>query len=115
MLFLYHRDYDTIILALPMVYCTARARTAPQAARRLYLGCALSIYPVLYLNTALLMILTDASRRWGILGRLFQATFLPYATWLILLVMAGIVTALSLEQRRASSTPKLTTPSPESS
>ena len=99
MVFLYHRDYDTVILALPLVYCAARARSEPGLAGRLFAGCALAIYSILYLNLPLLMFLTAKSQEWGLVGRLIQATLLPYATWLVVLVMIGLVTAESLAGR----------------
>jgi hypothetical protein len=95
MLFLYHRDYDTLILAIPLVYCVSRARSEPGRPRQLFTGCAVAIYLILFVNLRILGFLTVGSQSWGIPGRLIQVTLLPYATWLILLVMFGIVTAES--------------------
>ena len=39
MVFLYHRDYDTLILVLPLVYCTGRGRTESGFAGRLFTVC----------------------------------------------------------------------------
>jgi hypothetical protein len=100
MVFLYHRDYDTLILALPLVYCVGRARAEPGTTRRLFAICAVAIYIILYLNLPVLMFLTAKSREWGLAGRLIQASLLPYATWSIVLVAIGIVTAESLARGR---------------
>ena len=100
MLFLYHRDYDTLILTLPLVYCVRRARTETGAVRHLFSGCFIAIYGILYMNLTLLKYLTAGSQNWGIAGRLIQATLLPYATWSLLVVMVALVTADSLARRK---------------
>jgi hypothetical protein len=100
MVFLYHRDYDALILTLPMVYCASRAHRETGTARYLFSGCSIAIHAILYMNLTLLMFLTGKSQIWGVAGRLIQATLLPYALWLILLAMAAIVTADSLARRR---------------
>jgi hypothetical protein len=101
MLFLYHRDYDTLILTLPLVYCAARARREAGAARRLFSGCSIAIHAIFYMNLTLLMFLSGKSQLWGVAGRLIQATILPYATWLILLAMAALLTADSIARKQA--------------
>src|SRR5262249_40726503 len=84
MVFLYHRDYDTVILALPLVHCATRARCTDRRSRRLYLACGLIVIAVLYVNAAYLKSLCELSLNWGAWGRLVQASVLPYATWLLL-------------------------------
>ncbi len=84
-LFFYHRIYDTIILALPLVYCMGRARIAEGRSRRYFVLSVVSILLVMYMSTAGLRFLTEASFNWGVWGRLVQATLLSYATWLILI------------------------------
>jgi hypothetical protein len=100
MVFLYHRDYDSVILALPLVYCARRAHAESGTVGRLYTACAVGLFPILFMNLRILMYLTNESQRWGFPGRLLQATLLPYATWTILLVMAGLTLADSLVRRR---------------
>jgi hypothetical protein len=89
--FLYHRNYDTVILALPLVYSAGRARLAGGRARWLFAACATAILLVLHLNIDLLKTVRGLSLEWGVWGRIVQAVVLPYGTWLILLAMALLV------------------------
>jgi Glycosyltransferase family 87 len=89
--FLYHRNYDTVILALPLVYSAGRARLASGRARWLFAACATAILLVLHLNIDVLKTVRGLSLEWGVWGRIVQAVVLPYATWLILLAMALLV------------------------
>jgi hypothetical protein len=89
--FLYHRNYDTVILALPLVYSAGRARLARGRARWLFAAGATAILLVLHLNVDLLRTVRRLSLEWGVWGRIVQAVVLPYATWLILLAMALLV------------------------
>jgi hypothetical protein len=99
MVFLYHRDYDCLVLALPLVYCARRAQVVSGAARRLFLSCAVSLFAPIFMNMSILVFLENESQRWEIWGRPIQAVLLPYATWSVLLVMVGLVTADSLARR----------------
>ena len=65
MLFLYHRDYDTVILALPLVRCAGGVRATVGRSRRLYAACGLILIAVLYMNAAHL---TDVDRLVSRLG-----------------------------------------------
>ena len=87
LLFLYHRDYDTVILALPLAYCAGKVRVTTGPARWLYTACGLMAIAILYADSLFLRLLTQRSLGWETWGRLVQATVLPYATWLILLAM----------------------------
>jgi hypothetical protein len=104
MVFLYHRDYDTLILTLPLVHCIGRACAEGGTAGRLFAACAVAIYLILYMNLPILVFLTAKSQELRPAGRLIQATLLPYATWLILLVAAGLVIAESMARRRTAPT-----------
>jgi Glycosyltransferase family 87 len=90
-IFLYHRVYDMVILVLPMVYSTGRARVTTGWSRGFFIACALANLLILYLNKGLLQATLKQSLLWGGLGRLLQAAFLPYATWLVLLAMVCLV------------------------
>jgi hypothetical protein len=105
LVFLYHRDYDTPLLALPLVYCAQRARAVSGPVGRIFACCVAAIGLIFYLHLPVLIFLTTRSQGWGIAGRLVQATLLPYATWLILLIAAGIVTAESLADREKADRP----------
>ena len=100
MLFLYHRDYDTVILALPLVNCAERMRAKTGQARGLYAACGLIVIAVLYMNAGYLRTLTQWCLNSGAWGRLVQATILPYVTWLILVAM--ILTARASHAAKAS-------------
>jgi hypothetical protein len=90
-IFLYHRIYDAVILVIPLIYCVGWARATPSPARWLFRALALMIVLVLYLPSAGLRSLTERSLHTdGVDGWLIQALLLPYATWLILILMAGI-------------------------
>jgi hypothetical protein len=103
--FLYHRNYDTLILALPFAYCACQARSAA-GGRALFTACALAIVLVWYQDRTLLEPLQTQSPHWGALGRWVQAVMLPYPTWLVLLAMPALVAAA----RRAARSVKLEGP-----
>jgi len=94
--FLYHRHYDTVILVLPLVYSTGQARCSSGKRRYLFVGCAVAILLVWYLNKDLMRALQVYSIKGGALGWLVQAVILPYATWLIVLAMIALVRATRL-------------------
>jgi hypothetical protein len=98
--FLYHRVYDAVILALPLVYSAGQARLASGRARYLFAGCAVAVLLVLNLNVDLLRLLTRLSLEWGGWGRAVQAVVLPYATWLILLAMLLLVRGARAKEER---------------
>jgi hypothetical protein len=87
MLFLYHRNYDTVLLVIPLVYSTGRARASRGLAKRLFAASGTAILLVLYMSIDPLTWLTREAPGWGIGGRIVQAVILPYATWLVLLTM----------------------------
>lgn len=93
-IFLYHRAYDTVILALPLAYATGGALSAHGSARRLFAGCAVAILLVWYINVDFLRTATALSQEWGVAGRVIQGIVLPYGTWLVLLAMLLLVRAV---------------------
>ena len=52
LLFLYHRDYDTVILALPLAYCAGKVRVTTGPARWLYTACGLMAIAILYADAS---------------------------------------------------------------
>jgi hypothetical protein len=90
-LFVYHRDYDAVILALPLVYCACNLPASTSLSRWLHGACGLIVIAVLYVSAAHLRTLTQCSLSWGTWGRLVQATVLPCSTWLVLLAMVLLV------------------------
>jgi hypothetical protein len=91
MIFLYHRSYDAVVLVLPLVYFTGRARTQEGRARWLFAAGAIAVLFVLYLRNDSMRFLTWASFEWRIWGPLVQAIVLPHPTWLILISMVLLV------------------------
>jgi hypothetical protein len=94
-LFLYHRHYDTVLLALPLAFAAGRA--VAQTGRRWW-ACAavLALLAVLYLPRPLLAYVHHADAA-GPAWRLLQVVVLPLAAWLTLLAMVALTVA---EQRR---------------
>jgi hypothetical protein len=96
--FLYHRNYDSVILVLPLVVFAGRARSEVGRLRWLHVVGAASILAILYLNLDAMAMLTDRSMAWGTPGRLVQAIALPYAFWLVLVSMLLLVSPESPER-----------------
>lgn len=92
--FLYHRLYDTVILALPLTYCVGRARCLSGSARWLFVVSAAGQLAVLFLHRDLLAAALEFSEGDGLVGRIVQAAVLPHATWVILLSMFCLVAAV---------------------
>jgi hypothetical protein len=93
--FLYHRHYDTVLLALPLAFAAGRA-AAETGPRRWPCAAVLALLGVLYLPRPLLACVHRADAP-GLAWRLLQAVVLPLAAWLMLLAMAALAAA---EQRR---------------
>jgi hypothetical protein len=92
-LFLYHRVYDTVLLALPLVYTAGRANLERGLERILPAVAGVAVLAVMYLRVGLLRTLTSFALGAGAGGQAIQALVLPYATWSILLAMACLLLA----------------------
>jgi hypothetical protein len=90
-IFLYHRLYDTVILALPLCYCTGQACSMKSRARWFFTAAAMALVTVLFLDKDWLQTAYEWSVPGGPLARIVQALVLPVATWLILGAMLLIV------------------------
>jgi hypothetical protein len=90
LVFFYHRLYDAVILSLPLVYCTGRARSERGWARWLFVTGALAILAVLNLRLGILRSITQRAPDWGAWGRLLESLILPYGIWLILLAIGCV-------------------------
>jgi hypothetical protein len=88
--FLYHRDYDMVILVLPLVYSVRRARANQGRGRWPFVALGCLAIAILYLNAFLLGPLANSTRDWGFWGRLVQATILPYATWFLVFAVLTV-------------------------
>jgi hypothetical protein len=90
-LFLYHRVYDLVILALPLTYVAGRALAAPPGRSRwLLVGAAAALLVALYPSGRLFRTLLPLSQDWGFAGQLAQAVVLPSVTWALLAAMLCI-------------------------
>ena len=83
--FLYHRIYDSLILALPLVYCVMQARESGARQRWVYKAMASALILVMNLpRGALLHKLASWTLSHGPVGRLVQIFVLPACTWILL-------------------------------
>lgn len=88
LLFLYHRLYDALILALPLTFAVSLACSTRGRRRLASAASALAMLSVLYMRRKSLQAASDWSLAHGSAGRMVQAILLPYATWAILLAIA---------------------------
>jgi hypothetical protein len=89
-LFLYHRLYDTVIVAPALVYAFAGARASRGRQRVAFMVSAVAMLGLLYMRRATLAKLTDWAPGRGLPGRLVEILVLPMGTWCILIAMAGL-------------------------
>jgi Glycosyltransferase family 87 len=86
--FLYHRSYDSVILALPLFYCVDRARVQGHCGAVMYKAVATGLVLVLnFPRGGVLIRLSNWSQSSGLAGRLAQILVLPYCTWILLTSM----------------------------
>jgi hypothetical protein len=91
-LYLYHRQYDTIILALPLLYCASGARRSEGARRAGYLAAAAGLILVMDFPRGWRMLqLAEWSVGAGVAGRLVQIFVLPYPAWLLMFASAALI------------------------
>jgi hypothetical protein len=94
MLFLYHRIYDLILLAVPLVYVYGKARQERGKARWLFVACgvcmllALNIREWLVADTRVRVLAVD-----DLTSSLLRVVVLPYLTWLMVLALVFLVLA----------------------
>jgi len=97
LLFLYHRVYDAVLLALPLVIVVRRYRNRTGTQRGLLLVFGL-LLGVLYLHPKMIELL---ALRLGVVGRMFV---MPYATWCVLFSMEIIARQGIAEWKRKEPT-----------
>jgi hypothetical protein len=86
LVFLYHRNYDTVLLMLPIVYGIGQARRGGPGARHFWASAVCSL-AVVFMPRKLLFVLTHTP---GIEAPIFwpiRALILPMTTWLVLASM----------------------------
>jgi hypothetical protein len=97
MAFMYHRLYDAVLLALPLVHAAVRRRASAVArARQLYAVAAAAITLLLFVPEDPLWLLTRAHP-----SLLVQALVLPAPFYLLLAALAALDVAGRLERRQA--------------
>jgi hypothetical protein len=90
-IFLYHRTYDTLILALPIVYAAWRARVGSVIERRWSLAALLAQLAVLFIHPKFVdLAVAKVGALSPKLGHIGQGLALPYATWLTILAMVCV-------------------------
>jgi hypothetical protein len=110
MIFLYHRIYDLVVLALPLAYATGRARGALGRPRVLFAIAAAAILFALYPSGRFFKALAAASTEWGTAGSVARAILLPSAAWLILTAMVCLWLAERATATRFSANEKALPP-----
>jgi hypothetical protein len=89
-IFLYHRSYDLVLLALPLTYAAMRLDATDAATRRSATCASVAILMALFVNPKGLQLFERWSFEIGPWGWVVQATVLPLATWLIVFALAGV-------------------------
>jgi len=101
--FLYHRVYDTVLLAPALIYCAAGARREVGWSRAMFIASTVGILAVINMPRgagfrSIALWSLDA----GIVGRFVQILVLPYAMWCLIGVMAVLCFAPRSDGRVAS-------------
>lgn len=92
MLFLYHRQYDAVLLTLPLLHATGRAAADNSWRRWLHVAAALCIVGVFTIQLPLL----EALRLQAVAGNLAPivgAVVMPYCTWALLMGLLSLIVA----------------------
>jgi hypothetical protein len=99
MLFVYHRSYDTVILALPLVYAMAASREAVGIARTLFMlaGVALLVAMNAYESPQQTAFL-ELTQRLGHAGLVLRAFLVPYPTYATLVALVALWGAARLPE-----------------
>ena len=104
MIFLYHRVYDTVILALPLCYTIHRARFGAGCTRRFSAMAALCLLGAMQASGDIRIY--NWINSMGPWSRLLQALVLPASTWLIVASMLFIVMDARLKSKLPTSHPQ---------
>jgi hypothetical protein len=99
-LFLYHRIYDAVIVALPLAYCLEQARSSTRGKACTYRAIASGLILVLnFPRGGLLLRFADWTQHAGLPGRLAQILVLPACNW-ILIAAFGLLWYLGRSEAR---------------
>ena len=98
MLCIYHRPYDAVILALPLVYAVAAARQSVGTACALFTVAGLAIIAAMNNYIGPVTQLLKMSSGLGLADRLLQALLLPYPTYAVLIALVTLWAAARLQE-----------------
>jgi hypothetical protein len=102
MLFMYHRIYDLLILALPLTYAFGKARSEKGLSRWSFVGCAACL--LLAMNIREWLISEPRARVLAVhdaTSLLLRMFVLPFLTWLVLASLFLLVLGESLRLKKA--------------
>ncbi|MGC8641035.1 MAG: glycosyltransferase family 87 protein [Isosphaeraceae bacterium] len=99
-IFLYHRLYDTVMIAPALVYAVDQAKSQRGRCRFLFAGAVVTMLGILYMRRKTLAMLTVwVTTHSGMAASLIETLILPYATWLILLSIVLLRAAIACARR----------------
>ena len=98
MLLVYHSTYDTVLLALPLVYAATAASRSRGPVRALLVTSAMAILVAMNSYYSIQFTLLDKSWRLGPAGWLIRALAVPYPTYAVMLAMGTLWFAVRLQE-----------------
>lgn len=105
-IFLYHRTYDTTILALPLAYAAIRVGSESGRARRLFALSMFAMLGTMHVNPKVTGVVFEPLQGLGAPGHLAWGLIRPYATWLVLISMASMAAGFSAARRARQTRPQ---------
>ncbi len=87
MLFIYHRTYDGAILALSLVYATARARETQPGNKLPFIIAAIAMWISMNPYSKFVGVIYDRSWNMGDWGQLIRIVSLPMSTWMMIVAL----------------------------
>jgi len=103
MLFLYHRAYDLVLLALPLTYAVGAALgTSGSAARGWFRSMAIALLLSLYRYGRITLIVLRLTEGWTVIGPIVRLLLVPMGVWLLLLAMTFLYLGVRANRRAPS-------------
>jgi hypothetical protein len=98
MLFMYHRPYDAVLLALPLVYAATEASRSRGPVRALLVTSAMAILVAMNTYNSIQVTLLDRSSRLEPAGWLIRALVVPYPTYALMIAFLALWFAIRLQE-----------------